>query len=123
MPMRKALRSMIAGTTLIALWAAPALAESAKAPASGGAPGGLRISSDVSTIRVQNYINANKDKETAVNSNTESTPVNGIGGTGGGQLNLAKPEASETANAPGFVNIDSSNRDHIDQDAQTEIKK
>ncbi|MBX3506689.1 MAG: hypothetical protein KF895_14515 [Parvibaculum sp.] len=121
--MRKALRSMIAGTTLIALWAAPALAESAKVPAPGGAPGGLRVSSDVSTIRVQNYVKANKDKQTPANSNTESTPVNGIGGTGGGRLNLEDSEASEAAAGSDFVNVESSNRDHIDQDAQTDIKK
>lgn len=45
-----------------------------------------------------------------------STPVNGIGGQGGGRYTF-KPTV------PGFVNIDSSNRDHIDQDAQTNVKK
>ncbi len=42
--------------------------------------------------------------------------TNGIGGTGGGRYTF-KPAA------PGFVNVESSNRDHIDQDAQTDIKK
>lgn len=45
----------------------------------------------------------------------QSTPVNGIGGMGGGRLTAG--------GAIDGVNVGSSNRDHIDQDAQTDIKK
>lgn len=57
------------------------------------------------------------------------TPVNGIGGTGGGRYTVGQTRVinnSETdlaRAAPGFVNIDSSNRDHIDQDAQGDIRR
>lgn len=56
----------------------------------------LRIAADVSTIRVQNYF-----------YNTKT----GL---------LSEVSAAQGAD---FVNVDSSNRDHIDQDAQTEIVK
>ncbi len=51
------------------------------------------------------------NSETAKTTIIQSTPVNGIGGQGGGRL------------MAGGANADSSNRDHIDQDAQTDIKK
>jgi len=44
----------------------------------------------------------------------QSTPVNGIGGTGGGRLTFKPTD---------LANAETSNRDHIDQDAQTDIKK
>ncbi|GAP33871.1 hypothetical protein ABXN37_01630 [Piscinibacter sakaiensis] len=56
----------------------------------------LRISSDVSTLRVQNYI---------YHAGTQ-----------------ALTEVSSTQGAD-FVNVDSSNRDHLDQDAQFDIVK
>lgn len=56
----------------------------------------LRVSADVSTIRVQSYV-----------YNLRTTA-------------LAEVSASQGAD---FVNIDSSNRDHIDQDAQADIAK
>lgn len=56
----------------------------------------IRISADVSTLRVQNYV-----------FNTRT---------------FALTELSSTQGAD-FVNVDSSNRDHIDQDAQFDIVK
>lgn len=56
----------------------------------------LRISADVSTLRVQNYIYDTSAKA------------------------LVEVSSSQGAD---FVNIESSNRDHLDQDAQTDIKK
>ncbi len=56
----------------------------------------LRISADVPTLRVQNYI---------YNGTTQA---------------LTEVSASQGAD---FANIESSNRDHLDQDAQTDIKK
>jgi hypothetical protein len=56
----------------------------------------LRISADVSTLRVQNYI-----YDTSMKT-------------------LVEVSSSQGAD---FANIESSNRDHIDQDAQTDIKK
>jgi hypothetical protein len=47
-------------------------------------------------------------------TNVGATPVNGIGGTGGGRLTVQPAPAA---------NVESSNRDHIDQDAQTDLKK
>ena len=56
----------------------------------------LRVSADVSTLRVQNYV-----------------------------YNVTTGALTEVSSSQGadFVNVDSSNRDHIDQDAQTDIKK
>lgn len=56
----------------------------------------LRISADVPTIRVQNYL-----------FNTAQSALTEVSGSQGAD----------------FVNIESSNRDHLDQDAQTDIKK
>ena len=78
----------------------PTLALLAARQATAGAPGldsiRLRISADVSTLRVQNYLF--------------------------NQVTSALTEASGSQGAD-FANIESSNRDHIDQDAQTDIKK
>lgn len=55
------------------------------------------------------------------NSETETATVeaiNGIGGTGGGRFTF-KP----TSRGADSANVETSNRDHIDQDAQTDIKK
>lgn len=55
------------------------------------------------------------------NSETDTATVeaiNGIGGTGGGRFTF-KPTSRDTDSA----NVEASNRDHIDQDAQTDIKK
>lgn len=72
----------------------------------------------IAVERQQRLIN-NSEKATAtVDARTPSadwsTPVNGIGGTGGGRYTF-KPTNS--------ANAETSNRDHIDQDAQTDIKK
>lgn len=56
----------------------------------------IRVSADVPTLRVQNYI---------YNEQTQA---------------LTEVSSSQGAD---FANIESSNRDHIDQDAQTDIKK
>ncbi len=44
----------------------------------------------------------------------------GVGGFGGGRLTAQPPTAAAQSD---FVNVESSNRDHIDQDAQTDLKK
>lgn len=55
------------------------------------------------------------------NSETDTATVeaiNGIGGTGGGRFTF-KP----TSRGADSANVETSNRDHIDQDAETDIKK
>ncbi len=78
----------------------PTIALLAARQATAGAAGldsiRLRVSADVSSLRVQNYI---------FNQTTQA---------------LTEVSSSQGAD---FANIESSNRDHIDQDAQTDIKK
>ncbi len=66
------------------------------APPAAGTNPRLRVSADVSTLRVQSYI-----------YNVRTTALSEVSGSQGAD----------------FVNVESSNRDHIDQDAQTDIKK
>jgi len=49
-------------------------------------------------------------------------PINGARGTGGGRYTFKTKIAGQTPANEG-VNVESSNRDHIDQDAQTDLKK
>jgi len=57
-------------------------------------------------------------------TNLGATPVNGVGGTGGGRLTAQPPSARPTtATQGGRSTVDSSNRDHIDQDAQVDIRR
>lgn len=87
--------SAIAGK-LVNPSSAPGADNSSVLAAASKGPGRLRVSADVSTIRVQSYIFNSK--------------------------NNAFTEASASQGAD-FVNVDSSNRDHIDQDAQRDIVK
>lgn len=60
--------------------------------------------------------------QSAFPTNLGQTPVNGIGGTGGGRYSFgAQPGPAPGVTPSGFVNVEASNRDHIDQDARTPL--
>ncbi len=56
------------------------------------------------------------------NSETDTATVEGIGGQGGGRYTF-KPTLRPSSPGTGSAAVESSNRDHIDQDAQDDIKK
>lgn len=97
----------------------------------------IRVSADVPTLRVQGTTapgtdggDAKHPRELRVINNSEtdtatvdaSTPTSGIGGTGGGRYTFI-PSLGTSTQAADLANAGSSNRDHIDQDAQIDISK